>query len=79
LDGEGGHTVYGKLIPAERSLAMQAMPIGVAHGMRLRRPVKAGALVSWNDVSFDERRGDIAVRREMEALFSTTPARAANG
>lgn len=79
LDGEGGHTVYGKLIPAERSLAMQAMPIGVAHGMRLRRPVKAGALVSWNDVSFDERRGDIAVRREMEALFSTPPARAANG
>ena len=31
LDGEGGYTVWGKLVPAERSLAEGALPIGLAH------------------------------------------------
>jgi predicted homoserine dehydrogenase-like protein len=35
LDGEGGYTVYAKLIPAARSLALGALPIGLAHRVRL--------------------------------------------
>src|SRR5512146_23878 len=35
LDGEGGYTVYGKLVPAERSLREGALPIGLAHGAKL--------------------------------------------
>ena len=31
LDGEGGYTVYAKLIPAARSLKLGALPIGLAH------------------------------------------------
>jgi hypothetical protein len=31
LDGEGGYTAWGKLVPAERSLAEGALPIGLAH------------------------------------------------
>src|SRR5688572_23957899 len=42
LDGEGGYTVYGKLIPAARSQALDALPIGLAHGVALRRDVPAG-------------------------------------
>ena len=34
LDGEGGFTVWGRLMPAEASLAMGALPIGLAHGVR---------------------------------------------
>jgi len=30
LDGEGGYTVWGKLVPAERNLAESAIPIGLA-------------------------------------------------
>src|SRR5216110_3162170 len=33
LDGEGGYTVWGKLVPAARSLAEGAVPIGLAHGI----------------------------------------------
>ena len=35
LDGEGGYTVWGKLVPAEDSLALGGVPIGLAHGARL--------------------------------------------
>ena len=31
LDGEGGYTVWGKLMPAAASLAAGALPIGLAH------------------------------------------------
>src|SRR3954467_14353988 len=39
LDGEGGFTVWGKLVPASRSLAESAVPIGLAHGIKLVRDV----------------------------------------
>ncbi len=69
LDGEGGYTVYGKLMPAPRSLALGALPIGLAHGVRLSCAVKAGESVRWADVACDEREPAVQVRREMEALF----------
>ncbi len=69
LDGEGGFTVYGKLMPARAALAADALPIGLAHRLTLRRDVPAGQLVRWSDVVFDERQQAVQVRREMEALF----------
>lgn len=69
LDGEGGYTVWGKLIPARRSLAEGALPIGLAHGVRLLRDVPAGAVVRWADV--EQRDGDaVRVRRAMERRFA---------
>ncbi|HYD69815.1 NAD(P)H-dependent oxidoreductase [Azospirillum sp.] len=69
LDGEGGYTVWGKAIPAERSLAEGALPIGLAHGVRLLRDVPAGAVVRWADV--EERDGEaVRVRRAMERRFA---------
>jgi predicted homoserine dehydrogenase-like protein len=69
LDGEGGHTVYGKLMPAVDSLLQGALPIGLAHNMVLQRPVAAGQPVRWSDVAFDSTRESVRVRLEMEALF----------
>jgi predicted homoserine dehydrogenase-like protein len=40
LDGEGGFMVYGKLMPAAASIAIQGLPIGLAHGIVLKRDVK---------------------------------------
>jgi len=37
LDGEGGYCVYAKLIPAARSLKLGALPIGLAHHVKLVR------------------------------------------
>ena len=67
LDGEGGAMVWGKCVPAARSLAMGALPIGLAHGVRLTRPVAKGATVGWADVAYDPNADAVRVRREMEA------------
>ena len=69
LDGEGGYTVYGKLMPAGDSLALGALPIGLAQGVTLIRAVMAGAPLRWADVAADESDQAVQVRREMEALF----------
>jgi predicted homoserine dehydrogenase-like protein len=66
LDGEGGYTVYAKLIPAARSLALGALPIGLASHVKLVRDVTAGAFVTAADVALDETSQAVRVRREME-------------
>jgi predicted homoserine dehydrogenase-like protein len=69
LDGEGGHCVWGRLAPAAASLAAGALPIGLAHGVRLRRPVASGETVRWDDVETDPSRPAVAARRAMEQRF----------
>lgn len=68
LDGEGGFTVWGKCVPASSSLAHGALPLGLAHGGRLRSPVARGTVLRWSDVDFAGAGLDesIALRREME-------------
>ena len=69
LDGEGGCTVYGKLAPASDSLAAGALPLGLAHGVRLKHDVGAGQSVRWDDVALDEADPAVRLRREMERTF----------
>ena len=76
LDGEGGYTVVGRLMPAKDSLAVGGLPIGLAHKVKVVKPVKAGAAVRWEDVEVDSTLEAVRVRREMEAMFRG-PARAA--
>ena len=75
LDGEGGFTVYGTLLPAHVSLASRALPIGLAHGAVLKRAVRAGDIVAWNDVEIDPDLDVVRARRAMEACFSGSSAR----
>jgi predicted homoserine dehydrogenase-like protein len=76
LDGEGGYTVWGKLLPAQKSMALGGLPLGLAHGAKLVRAVKAGMPLAWGDVATDETLLALRVRREMEAYFAAAPARA---
>ena len=69
LDGEGGYTVYGTLLPARSSLARAALPIGLADGAALRRPVRQGEIIAWPDVERDESPEAVWARRAMEARF----------
>jgi predicted homoserine dehydrogenase-like protein len=69
LDGEGGYTVWGKLMPAAASRAAQALPIGLAHRVRLVRDVPAGAVLTRADVSLDASSPAVAARDAMEAAF----------
>jgi len=48
LDGEGGYTVYGKALPLAR--AGSALPIGLAHGVKLERDIAAGEMLTLDDV-----------------------------
>ncbi|HXC28547.1 MAG TPA: Gfo/Idh/MocA family oxidoreductase [Stellaceae bacterium] len=75
LDGEGGYTVWGKLVPAERSVALGALPIGLAHKVPLLRDVACGAIVRWIDVAVPDSEAERA-RRDMEQRFAP-PVRAA--
>jgi predicted homoserine dehydrogenase-like protein len=70
LDGEGGYTVWGRLMPARESLAAGGLPLGLAHGVRLTRDIAAGAVVRWDDVDFDASNPAVQFRREMERTFA---------
>src|SRR5207237_1917872 len=66
LDGEGGYTVWGKLMSAAQSASKRALPIGLAHKVKLKRDISAGAVVSWDDVEHDAASEAVKLRREME-------------
>jgi len=66
LDGEGGYCVYAKLVPAARSLKLGALPIGLAHHVKLLRDVPAGAFIAAADVALDDNAQAVRIRREME-------------
>lgn len=68
LDGEGGYTVWGKCLPAETSLAMRGLPIGLAADVTLARDVAEGQCLSWNDVNVIETEA-VEFRREMERTY----------
>ncbi len=77
LDGEGGYTVVGRLMPAEDSLRLGALPLGLAHQVKLLNPVGAGEPVLWSNVACDESSEAVRLRREMEAAFAAPKQRAA--
>ncbi len=70
LDGEGGYTVWGKLTPAADSLKLGALPLGLAHGVKLTSAVAEGEILRWADVDIDAADPTVAFRREMEAAFA---------
>ena len=68
LDGEGGYTVSGRLTPAATSLANRYLPLGLAHNVKLIRPVAKDSCVTWDDVAIDEALPAFRIRKEQEAL-----------
>jgi len=70
LDGEGGYTVYGKLMPAAVSRRLGGLPVGLANNVKLLRNIAAGKPVTWEDVAIEAKGQAVKVRREMEKMFS---------
>lgn len=66
LDGEGGYCVWANAIPAEKSLAVGALPIGLAHNVRLIRDVPRDRAVTFADVELTSDLDVLALRKEME-------------
>ncbi len=69
LDGEGGACAWGKCVPAARSRALDALPIGLAHGIRLVRDVPAGSIITAADAPPDRDAAAVRIRAEMVAEF----------
>jgi predicted homoserine dehydrogenase-like protein len=69
LDGEGGYTVWGKLLPATKSMAMGGLPLGLAHDIKVVRPVKKGQSLCWDDVAVDTNTHAYKIRQELETKF----------
>ncbi len=77
LDGEGGYTVWGKLLPAATSMQLGGLPLGLAHDVKVVRPVRKGQSLSWADVAVDTGTRAWQIRQEMEAMFASPQRRAA--
>jgi predicted homoserine dehydrogenase-like protein len=69
LDGEGGYTVWGKLVSAQTSVDNGLLPVALAHHVLLKNNVSKGQSVRWDDVVIDESLATaLKLRRETEAL-----------
>ena len=77
LDGEGGYTVWGKLLPAATSQAIGGLPLGLAHNVKLTRAVKQGQSLSWADVAMDTSTNAYRTRKAMEDMFAAPKLRVA--
>lgn len=58
--------MVGRLMPAADSLAQGCLPLGLAHNVKLLKPIGAGAAIRWSDVAFDASLPAVRLRREME-------------
>ena len=66
LDGEGGFAVWANAIPASKSMSLGALPIGLAHNVKLIRPVAKDTVVRFEDVVLERDLDVVALRQEME-------------
>ena len=68
LDTFGGYTFYGQIETAEKARQINALPVGLALGAVMKTPVKAGEIITWDDVKLDEDQIVVKLRREQDAL-----------
>jgi len=71
LDGEGGYTVFGRLVSADESVKNRYLPMGLAHGVRVTREVAKDAVVTYDDVVVDESSFACRLRRQQEEGLRT--------
>ena len=69
LDGEGGYTVSGILRPTSVSVKNRYVPLGLAHNLKLARPVSEGVPVTWDDVECNQETLALKLRRQIEQMM----------
>ena len=77
LDGEGGFATWAKAIPATLSTRIDALPMGLAHKVKLKRDVKRDQIVTMADVELTDDLDVADVRREQVATMVPKPVGAA--
>jgi predicted homoserine dehydrogenase-like protein len=68
LDDFGGYTFYGSMERAETARSLDALPVGLAPQAVVARPVRAGDVITWQDVQLDEASVVVKLRRQQDSL-----------
>ncbi|SLN26751.1 hypothetical protein AQS8620_00805 [Aquimixticola soesokkakensis] len=64
LDGEGGFATWAKSVSARHSTAVDALPMGLAHHVKLKNNIKRDQIVKMSDVEFTDDLDVVDLRRE---------------
>ena len=70
LDGEGGYTVWGRLMPSTASVSAQALPIGLASNVKVTQAVKKGQVITLSNISAETGAQAWQVRNKMLEQFA---------
>ena len=68
LDGEGGFKVWAKAIPATRAAKVNALPIGLAHHIKLKRDIARDQIVTLDDVEIKDDLDIFEMRRALREM-----------
>ncbi len=68
LDMLGGYTCYGMCENADTTIAENLLPIGIAEGAKLKRPVAKDAFITYDDVELPDNLC-VRLRAEQDKLF----------
>lgn len=69
LDGEGGYTVYGRLVRADDSITGKYLPMGLSRSAKLLRPVRKDSILTYQDVELDRSQLSYKIRKILEDDF----------
>jgi predicted homoserine dehydrogenase-like protein len=70
LDTFGGYTFYGQIERAEEAKRLNALPVGLAPQAVVVKSVKAGEIITYDDVMLDEGQTVVKLRREQDKMES---------
>jgi predicted homoserine dehydrogenase-like protein len=71
LDAFGGYTFFGRMYTKEECMKANALPVGLAPGAKLSKPVKKGDIITWDHAELDETSVVVKLRREQDGSFRT--------
>lgn len=66
LDAFGGYTFFGKMHIKEDCAVSKALPVGLAPGAKIVKPVQKGEIITWDHVELDEESVIVKLRREQD-------------
>jgi predicted homoserine dehydrogenase-like protein len=69
IDCLGGFMTYGQCETYDISLKEKLLPIGLAEGCKLKRPVKKDAVLTYDDIELPTHKLSYQLRMEQDALF----------
>lgn len=70
LEGLGGNHFYGWAVPAEEAREKGYVPIGLLQRSVLKKAIKAGEYITYDNLELDESRPLVAMRRLQDSLVA---------